>query len=352
MGDRECEAENPPVPISCPSLGLGMLGALGSIPIKNPGEAPAESRARGCWSRDRTLSPPREYSRLSALPPGEEDKNIPGTAAIWRLQSEIPGASADSEPPAPPSADGEPSYLQGVVPSRKIRWKNPSCCFYFPLSLFRASRRKCPYFLPDIAAAPGINARGFKALSGSAAARESTSLRAAQVTSNATPARGTGTQPGMLRKGEEGKSNPSEFPPPFPVFSIPSAPLGTQSVPLEVPDLIPMGKKKKYPNGANSGKLPGVTEVTPRCHCPLPWSQGGTSRWDGETQREIEALCRKPPQNVLQPLFGFSSPFPPHENKYFIYIYILAPQGIPPKAGYQGWGWAGLSIPSSFCQVK
>lgn len=80
----------------------------------------------------------------------------------------------------------------------------------------------------------------------------------------------------------------------------------------------------------------GVTEVTPWWHRPTAWSQGGTSRWDGQTQIKIKALCRKAPRNVLQPLIGFPSPFPPHGDEYS----SRTGTGTLPKVGYQV--WAGL----------
>lgn len=153
---------------------------------------------------------------------------------------------------------------------------------------------------------------------------------------------GWGTQHGMLRKVEEEKSNPSELLPPFPVSSIPSVPFGNPAVSLPAAASArcnPHGKKSLWSRFWETPRAvgaAGVTEVTPWWHCPTAWSQGGTSRWDGQTQIKIKALCRKAPRNVLQPLIGFPSPFPPHGDEYS----SRTGTGILPKVGYQV--WAGL----------
>lgn len=94
---------------------------------------------------------------MSALPPCEEDKNIPravGTLpaasegrGIARQSQNPMGGSADGEPPAPQSADMEPSYLKLGFPSCKSHWKIPGA--FIPFVLISYTQNKMSLFLSE-----------------------------------------------------------------------------------------------------------------------------------------------------------------------------------------------------------
>lgn len=180
--------------------------------------------AAGCG--DKTFSLLHEYFSLSALPPCEEDKNIPRVAGMLPAPSEGRGIAWQSQNPrgvCQQRATGTSKCRRGTqlfkaccsllqIPSEKSQ-----VVLLFPPSLFHTHRIKRPYFLQNIVAARRIKSQCLKALYfcadflvlGRASAPKATKAMSSPKCHRCPP--GWGIHLGMLRKGQEEKNNPPKL---------------------------------------------------------------------------------------------------------------------------------------------